>query len=143
MLGILIVLAYFVAIADAARSPEARRSLVQAFALGVLAFNLLFVIPGLGSALLGPFPTGGSGRLAGGMFDENSNGTLLAAITLLALTTRPFGRVGSAAAAAVGAGLLLLTFSRTAYAAFLAGLLAYLVLGAFAADGISCGRCPS
>ena len=95
------------------------------------AFNLLFVIPGLGSALLGPFPTGGSGRLAGGMFDENSNGTLLAAITLLALTTRPFGRVGSAGAAAVRAGLLLLTFSRTAYAAFLAGLLAYLVLGAF------------
>ena len=59
LIGILVVLTYLVVIADAARTVEARRSLVRAFVVGVLAFNALFVIPGLGHALLTPFPTGG------------------------------------------------------------------------------------
>jgi O-antigen ligase len=127
LVGVLIVLAYLVLVADVARTVEARRALVRAFVVGVLAFNVLFVVPGLGHALLNPFPTGGSGRLAGGMFDQNSNATLLAAVALLALTTQAFRRTAGLVASAVGAGLLLLTYSRTGYVAFVAGLLAYLV----------------
>jgi O-antigen ligase len=127
LVGILIVLTYLVVVADAARTAKARRSLVRAFVVGVLAFNVLFVIPGLGHALLTPFPTGGSGRLAGGMFDQNSNATLLAAVTLLALTTQAFRRTAGLVATALGSGLLVLTYSRTGYVAFAAGLLAYLV----------------
>jgi O-antigen ligase len=125
---VLIVLTYLVAVADASRSLEARRALLGAFAVGVLAFNVLFEVPHLGDWLLTPFPTGAHGRLAGGMFDQNSNGTLLAAVTLIALTTRPLGRIGSPVAAAIGTGLLLLTYSRTAYVAFAAGVVAYAVL---------------
>jgi O-antigen ligase len=128
LVGVVVVLAYLVAIGDATRTFEARRAVLGAFVGGVLVFNLLFVIPVLGDWLLHPFPTGARGRLSGGMFDQNSNGTLLAAVTLLALTTRPLGRLGSPIAAAVGAGLLLLTYSRTGYVAFAAGLLAYVVL---------------
>jgi O-antigen ligase len=127
LIGILVVLTYLVVVADVARTVEARRALVRAFVVGVLAFNVLFVVPGLGHALLTPFPTGGSGRLAGGMFDQNSNATLLAAVTLLALTTRAFRRTAGLVATALGAVLLLLTYSRTGYLAFAAGLLAYLV----------------
>jgi O-antigen ligase len=126
-IGILVVLALLVVVADVARTVEARRALVRAFVVGVLAFNVLFVVPGLGHMLLTPFPTGGSGRLAGGMFDQNSNATLLAAVALLALTTRAFRRTAGLVATALGVVLLILTYSRTGYVAFAAGLIAYLV----------------
>jgi O-antigen ligase len=61
------------------------------------------------------------------MFDQNSNATLLAAVALLALTTRAFRRTAGLVATALGVVLLILTYSRTGYVAFAAGLVAYLV----------------
>jgi putative inorganic carbon (hco3(-)) transporter len=131
LLGIGIAVLYFLAWAEFATRRGAKR-LLKPFVLGVLVVNAALVLPVVRGVLSSVFVQLEPDRLSGGMYDHNSNGSLLAVALLLVIfsqldlagSVRRYGLIGALSL------LFFLTYSRGAFVAVAVGaLVAVLVLG--------------